>query len=267
MILYELGRMIFGDAVKKVLGLVEERSGIPVHIEPDPDLPGTLLAKVLMARGALRLHRVLYRPNSSTPPDYLICQQAGFILRHFGCPPEKRFDFASAEAGDRAVEKLIKAHPVAKRLPPQSLPQFCQVLRDGFLYHLRSIPVGMRVDLWLANEFPELRQLQKESVLRQVQDSASTLAPHQQEMTPKEIFDVTQRISAAFTIFWGEQLHQPQLALPFKAAGYGQGGQELLQLWESTPDTPENDRLLVDRWAEKLGVAGWYRWVPYSEPK
>jgi hypothetical protein len=115
--------MSLSETTRSVLRLVEERSGIPVHVEPDPNLPGTILAKVVMARENLLLHRIFYRPNSTTPPDYLICQQAGFILRFFAVPADRRFDFAASDAGTKAVEELVKAHPVAKMLPPQALPQ------------------------------------------------------------------------------------------------------------------------------------------------
>jgi len=259
--------MSLSQITQQVLRLVETRSGIPVHVEPDPRLPGTILAKVVMARGALALHRVSYRPDSSTPPDYLICAQAGFILRLFDTPPEKRFDFAASAEGDAAIERLVKTHPVGRTLPPQALPQFCQILRDGLLNHLRSIPLGMRVDRWLATEFPALADLQKASILRQVQDAIITLAPQHRQVSPPEIYDASEAISAAFAAFWSARLNQPQLALPFKAAGYLQAGQELLAIWESTPDVAENDRTIIDAWAEKLGVAGWYQWVPYSAPK
>jgi len=259
--------MSLSDITQKVLRLVETRSGIPVDVEPDPSLPGSILAKVVMARGALALHRVTYRPDSSSPPDYLICSQAGFILRLFDTPPEKRFDFAASAEGDAAVERLVKAHPVGKALPSHALPQLCRMLRDGVLSHLRSIPLGMRVDRWLATEFPALAELQKASILRQLQDSVTTLAPQHSQVSPQKIYDATQRISAAFAAFWAGRLNQPQLALPFKAAGYLQAGQELVTIWESTPDAAENDRQIVDGWAEKLGIAGWYQWVPYSAPK
>src|SRR6266496_2365970 len=159
--------MSLSEITHQVLRLVETKSGIPVHVEPDPNLPGTTLAKVVIARGALALHRVSYRPDSSLPPDYLICKQAGYILRMFGTPPEKRFDFAASPEGEAAVERLVKAHPVAKAVPSRSLPQLCQMLRDGLLNHLRSIPVGMRVDRWLASEFPALAEAQKASILRE----------------------------------------------------------------------------------------------------
>ena len=259
--------MNLSETTRTLLRLVETRSGISVNVEPDPSMPDTMLAKVVMARGALALHRVTYRPDSSTAPDYLICQQAGFILRLFDTPPEKRFDFAPSPEGEAAIERLVRSHPVMKALPPKAVPQLCQILRDGLLSHLRTIPLGMRVDRWLATEFPSLVELQKASVLRQLQDAATTLAPQHRQVSPQKIFDATQAISAAFALFWAGRLNQPQLALPFKAAGYFQAGQQLLSIWESTPDAAENDRAMIDGWAEKLGIAGWYQWVPYSAPK
>lgn len=259
--------MSLSDITQQVLQLVEARSGIHVHVEADPSLPGTTLATVVMARGKLALHRVSYRPDSSSAPDYLICQQAGFILRVFDAPPERRFDFAVSPEAHAAVERLVKSHPVAKVVPPQALPQLCQILGSGLLSHLRSIPVGMRVDRWLATDFPALAELQKASVLRQLQDSVATLAPQHRQASPQKIFDATQAISAAFASFWALRLNQPHLALPFKAAGFLQAGQELLAIWESTPDIAENDRTIIDAWAEKLGIAGWHQWVPYSAPK
>ena len=86
-------------------------------------------------------------------------------------------------------------------------------------------------------------------------------------VSPPKIYDASEAITAAFATFWADRLNQPQLALPFKAAGYLQAGQELLAIWKSTPDVAENDRTIVDAWAEKLGIAGWYQWVPYSAPK
>jgi hypothetical protein len=259
--------MSLSDITQQVLRLVETRSGIPVHVEADPNLPGTILAKVVMARGPLALHQVFYRPNSASTPDYLICRQAGFILRVFDAPTEKRLDFTASAEGTAAVERLVKAHSVAKAVPSQALPQLCLMLRDGLLRHLRSIPVGMRVDCWLASEYPALAQLQKASILREIQDSVATLAPLHRQTAPQEIFDATQAISTAFAAFWAGRLDQPQLALPFKAAGYLQAGQELLSIWESTPDAAENDPAMIDAWAKNLGIAGWYQWVPYSAPK
>ena len=67
--------MSLSDITRQGLRLVEARSGIPVHVAPDPSLPGTTLVRVVMARGKVALHRASYRPDRSSPPDYLISRQ------------------------------------------------------------------------------------------------------------------------------------------------------------------------------------------------
>ena len=99
-----------------------------------------------------------------------------------------------------------------------------------------------------------------------MQDSLATLAPQHRQVTPPKVYDATQAITAAFALYWAGRLNQPQLALPFKTAGYLQAGEELLAIWEATPDLAENDRALIDAWADKLGLADWYQWLPYSAP-
>jgi hypothetical protein len=169
--------------------------------------------------------------------------------------------------GNRVVQALVEANPMLSSLPVHAKPQLVQMLRDGVLNHLRSIPLGMTVDRWIAGEFPELRDLQRASVMRQLQDSTATLAPQHRQTTPELIYDATQTISAAFAAFWAERLGQPQLSLPFRATGYLDPGLELLAVWQSTPDVAEHDRDIVDQWAKNLGIGSWYQWVPYLAPK
>jgi hypothetical protein len=83
--------MNFSEITRNVLRLVETRSGIPVHVEVDSSLPGSTLAKVVMARGALALHRVTYRPDSSSPPDYLDLSAGGIHSAVFRDAPGQAF--------------------------------------------------------------------------------------------------------------------------------------------------------------------------------
>jgi hypothetical protein len=101
--------MSLSETTQELLRRVEAQSGIPVHVEPNPNLPGSMLARVVMARGSKAIDEVFYRPDTAERPDYLICQQAGFILRFFGVPPGQRFDFAASADVDEKVERLVKA--------------------------------------------------------------------------------------------------------------------------------------------------------------
>src|SRR6266446_745849 len=87
--------MASSDSVEKVLRLVKEKSGLPVHVEPDSTLPPNLFSNVTRARGAMPFHRIGYQPSASETPDYLIVYQCGFLLRAYAVPAQVRFDFAS----------------------------------------------------------------------------------------------------------------------------------------------------------------------------
>src|SRR5439155_17103049 len=81
-------RMVPSDSVEKVLRLVKEKSGLPVHVEPDSTLPPNLFSNVTRARGAMPFHRIGYRPSASATPDYLIVYQCGFLLRAYAVPAQ-----------------------------------------------------------------------------------------------------------------------------------------------------------------------------------
>ncbi len=178
----------------------------------------------------------------------------------------ERVELTFSEQSNNDIRRLVKTHPVVGKLPAEALDQLVQMLRDGLLSHLRSIPIGMRVDAWIAENFSELADLQRRALLRQLEDAASTLGPQFRQVSPDPIFRATQALSAAFAQFWAGRFGQPQIALPFKAAGFLGAGAELLAIWNAIPSDPAHDRQLVDAWAQKLGIANWHQWVPYSNP-
>jgi hypothetical protein len=71
----------------------------------DDELP--VLTTMQTARGGAAFHVIRYR-TSNDPLDYLIAYQAGFLLRLFQNPPERRFDFVPDPAAHKA-ESLIAA--------------------------------------------------------------------------------------------------------------------------------------------------------------
>jgi hypothetical protein len=139
-------------------------------------------------------------------------------------------------------------------------------LVDGLLLHLRSIPIGMRIGAWLAENYPELRQSQHAIVLRELAEAKQTLSPEMQEMTPREVYQPTQAINAAYALFWDEALGRRELSAPYRFAGFDRDGKDLLKIWRETPTGPEHDRELVDRWGKAFGLQDWYEWAPYKGP-
>lgn len=253
-----------GQASKRIIKLVEEKTGLPVHVEPEPNLPGTTLATVKIARGRTPLHQVHYQPNASTSPDYLIVFQCAFILRLFECAPESRFDLTSAPGAEVAIRPLVTAHPPCLGMPGDAVDRFVAFLRDTILMQLRSIPTGLRVDDWIRAEFPELRELQQQAMRRQLQDGAATLDPKTRQSVPETVFASSARMNAAHAAFWTDRLQQPEFTVAYRSTGFLDGGEQLLKLYTELPAAPIGDRTLVDAWGKALGVTDWYQWQPYS---
>jgi hypothetical protein len=253
-----------GQASNRIIKLVEEKTGLPVHVDPDPNLPGTTLASVKMARGRTPLHQVAYQPNAATSPDYLIVFQCAFILRLYACEPDNRFDLTSAPGAETAIRPMVRAHPPCEGMPSDAVERYVTFLRDTILMQLRSIPTGLRVDDWIRKEFPELAELQQQAMRRQLQDGLATLEPKTRTSVPETIFDHSARMNAAQAAFWADRLQRPEFVVAYRSTGFLDRGQELLKMFTNLPDAPASDRDLVDTWAKALGVSDWYQWQPYS---
>jgi hypothetical protein len=241
---------------------VEEATGCPVQVVADASLK--TLATVKMARGAIALHVVRYNPSVGVEPDYVICAQCGFILRLFANAPSERFDFAGSSRGRRHVAVAASVHPEIRKLPPGAVQQYVDVVFDGLMTQLRSVPVGLRIDAWLQHQYPDLADLQHSYVMRQLQDNQQVLSPQVRARSPATLYEASVTINAAFAAYWSRMLSQPPLVLPYAATGTQRAGQELLAIWDEMPPLPSHDRALIDAWARHLRLEDWYDWLPYT---
>ena len=148
--------MTLRDATRSVISLVEQTTHRPVIVRADSSL--RTLATVTIARRGAPAHVVTYNPSASSPPDYLICFQAGFLLRLFANPPSERFDFAESAEGRRHVIAAVASQPELRKqgLAAAVLQQYGDSLFDGLMTQLRSVPIGLRVDTWIAADLPDL---------------------------------------------------------------------------------------------------------------
>lgn len=250
----------------QVLQLVRERTGKPVHVEPDRSLPPNVLAQLDVARGGAPVHRIAIHPSVINEPDYLIVFQAGFLLRRFAMPPSERRDFSERPKAEETVWRWVHNNPNARHLVGAINPQLIRFLCSGLLSQLRSMPVGLRVDDWIRTEFPELATLQRQALDRQLNDNAAGLRPEVQRAMPAEAVRASLGMNAAFALYWARTLDIPQIVIPYRAAGFEKVGAALLEVWDEVSSGPEADGALVDAWAQRLGMADWYQWIEEHRP-
>ena len=127
--------------------------------------------------------------------------------------------------------------------------------------NLRSLPIGMRRDQWIAADYPELRELQQCGIAVQQQQSMDVMAFRVGKLTvPTTLLGTL----AAYALFADRLMGSETFAIPFQASGLLGHGEELLRIWDAVPHRPVKDCALVDQWAGASGMSGWFSWVPYQ---
>ena len=240
-----------------ILDRIETLSGRPVRFMEERDLP--LLSTMQVARDGASFHVLRYRP-SNEPLDYRVAYQAAYTLRLFQCPEDERFDFMPLVEARAAARELVAGGMPLTDQEQSALAPFSAAVADWALLQLRSLPVGMRIDRWIRDTMPVLRSQQEEAIAEVQQQNLEATTKAVGRLTVPRHLAAT---NAAHALFADRLLGKEWFAIPYRAMGLTDDGQRLLSLLGEVPPDPRHDRELIDRWADALGVRGWYRWTPY----
>ena len=244
-------------STRDILKRVEDQTGKSIQFFRDEKL--SLLATLQMARNGAEFHVLRYRP-SNEPLDYLVTFQTGFVLRLFENEPCCRFDFSPEATASKQVEPLLAAGQSLGSVEKKTLPEFAKVIAQWALMNLRSMPIGMRIDTWIAAEYPDLKELQASSIALQQQQNLHLLSHHIGKLTiPTTLMGPI----AAYALFADRLSDGGDFAIPFEAAGVIAQGKTLLRIWDELPSAAAHDCELVNAWAAECGQTGWYNWIPH----
>jgi hypothetical protein len=253
---------VLREETQQIIAELEHLSGLPVQVVAVADLG--LMAKITTSPHATGSYVVQYRPGLPFK-DYVVAFQCGHVLRLLSLPDSERFQFATDSAATQWATQLVGSFLTNSRRPALSdsvLATFTEQLVSNLFTQLRSIPVGMRVDAWLAAEYPALADEQAESLAAQQKEALSCLSPQVRAMVPDEIVSASILLNAAYALFCDRLLGTTQYQVPYAASGFKDLGAALLGIFDDLPAEPSSDRVLVDRWAQEIGLDGKYAWVP-----
>lgn len=241
-----------------ILERIEALTGRPVQFKPDSGM--TLRATLQVARNGAPTHVLRYRP-SNEPIDYWVAYQAGYVLRLFALPPQERLDFAVTGQGAEQVGSLASTGQPLTAADKAALPEFAGMTLHWALLNLRSYATGMRVDQWIADELPELADLQAAGIDAMQQENLQLLSRRVGSLSiPVPLLAPV----AAYALFADRLMGKSLYAIPYRAAGVLESGTELLRISDAIASAPSHDRALIDAWASCMGMTNWYAWIPYK---
>ena len=245
--------MPFAPEVQQLIEQVERISERPVHVMEEADLKAR--ATVMPARGGAPAHMIRFRPGSASL-DYLVASQLMFLIRTFSCPAEDRWEIAATTAEQSAG---IKAMGMA-----EFSDSFARAMIGQIVTQLRTYSIGFRVDGFIWKNLPGLRKQQETEIRSQLAENERALAPEIRGKFPKPLVDTNTTMNALYATFWSGLLEEPRFTIPFVALGYRGKAAELEAVLHEIPNEPPDDRMLVERWAEILGLSSAFHFNSYS---
>ena len=236
---------------------VEATSGKNVLLQSDPKFSGH--ATIRVAKDNQPAHLLLYKPDHEALLPYLVAFQCEFALRTILAEPDAQFNLVlKPNMMDEFVKLMAKHFKNDSTMPAGAVPQFSKLFSDGLGHQLRSMPISMRIDRKLHEKFPELHSMQRKSIDIQLQENVHSIGPYAKRSAPNEIVRPNAMMNAAFAKFFSILWDSPPIFSPYVAAGYAQDAAKLLEIHESIPNEPEEDRQLVDAWSAYAGLDKWY---------
>ncbi len=217
-------------------------------------------ATLQMAKAADPAHVFRYRGNMKQHLPYLVASQCGLVTRVLHAKPELRFELSSTPSLPEEFQKLarVRMQKIGKSLPENSLVELSAIFQRALGVQLRSIPVTLRVEASIAQEFPSLKDMQRACTLQQLNEGMATLAPNVRQNIPDEIFDPSAGMNAAMAGYWSNVFGDEGLIVGYKATGFWETGFKLLDHFNRIPSDPDHDRELVQSWIETLDLQHWY---------
>lgn len=133
---------------------------------------------------------------------------------------------------------------------------------------LTVFPADLRIEARIQERFPGLRSVQERSLAADVQPAFPLVDPLVVATTPATVYRPTMAMNAAQASQVAGLYHRSDLLEPFHQHGYVDIGRHLTRLvLEAADDGHRSDMAAVNRWAEELGLTGWFEWAPYEGSK
>ena len=247
-------RRISRDALREA----ERLSGTQVTVVESQSLP--TFSTIRFAGDARPAHVIEYRSDYAWAVDYLIVYHCEMLRRRVCAASSGPVDLGPSPTGLKAITGAL-SKAIAAKMGPAAARQFATQLLEGVVVHLRSIPLALAIDSDIETEFEALRETQRRVLAQQLRENEQALDAARGGILPQRVVDATCAISAALALFWAERWSEPGLAAPYQVSGHAGTGTQLLETWRENISDGSRDHLVIDAWAELLGIADWYVWL------
>ena len=252
------------ESTKAILSETQDFTGKPFDFRHDPSLP--VQASVKIARSSMSNHIVTYSGTDPSALSHQIAHECGHINRYYRAPTERRLvpssDAQTLQAAIIDIEARDKA--LLRSFPLEVRYRILPSLVSGLIYQLTNLPTDIYIEKWIFETYPDLRQDQRRSLEKTHREAVEGLNPALRSRLPRVVVDGSGAMNFAFfkkiDLITGSTFLREFRRLPSKKIG-----ESLYKLVQDDDTGLEGDIHLINEWAERLKVTGWFKWIDFED--
>ncbi len=246
------------ERVREITGKgfqTSEISGLPVSARIEP------------AGKERESHRLVLRPGADRQANYIIANQCCHLIRIYSAPEEKRrIPVANRRTMmSYMMETEEDIRRIGEKAGKEKVKQLVKLWYEGVVYQLTKMPPDIMIDKELYDEFQDLRPIQLESIRKQRITAVLSLSEDLKSITPLKVYNSSNIMNYAFFKTLEDHFHLDFVA-PYHNTPFIFEGGTLARITEQEyVNSHEGDNAMIDRWAERLNLTGWFEWKKYGE--
>lgn len=250
--------------VKHLMEMVRERSGKGFETAEISGL--SVSARIEAARRDGLVHRLLLNPGAGRQANYIIANQCCHLLRIYGAPEGERL---IPVANRRTMMSYImeiedEIHRIGESVGKEKVMRLVKLWYEGVVFQLTKMPPDILIDKHLYDEFPELRPIQLESIRRQRSTAVLSISEDLKRITSAKIYNTSNIMNYVFFKCLEDHFHLDFVAPWHNTPFIFEGGSLARITSQNYKDSHQGDIEMINTWAERLNLTGWFEWKPYE---
>jgi len=249
---------------KEILKNVEELTKKKFKFIPNSKI--TSHAKLKIARNDMENHIVYYKEGASQSINHIIAHECGHIIRIYeAAPSERLIPYFSSKNFEYALEDSSEdIENISKIIHKAKLNQLIEMLFKGLVMQLTNQPVDLKIEEWLYNRYPGLREFQKISFQSQLQEALGGLNKDVRAITPSKIYEASHSMNYAYFNVLAKKTKFDFDSI-YDNFEFENKGRSLIEIMGKYGNNFDGDLKRINDWANILNLSHWYEWKNFDD--
>lgn len=223
-------------------------------------------AKLKMARNGIENHIIYYKEGASQSINHIIAHECGHIIRLFEASPSKRLiPFLSSKNFESAMSDMrADIENISKVMTKPKVEHLIEMLFKGLVMQLTNQPVDLKIEEWIYNEYPGVREFQKISFQSPLQEASGGLIEDVRKITPSKIYEASHSMNYAYFNVLAKKT-KFDLDSAYDDFEFENKGRLLLEVLDKYENNFGGDLKRINDWANILSLSSWYEWKRFED--